>query len=73
MSELLTASNGESRTSKVGCVCRDWLVAYNSLLNLHAKSRQASAAEAVYQGMLHNGPKPDSISVNALIAAHAEV
>ena len=48
-------------------------MAYNALLNLHARSRQASAAEAVYQGMLQNGPKPDSISVNTLIAAHAEV
>ncbi len=52
---------------------RDWLIAYNALLNLHAKSGEASAAEAVYQGMLHNGPKPDSISVNTLIAAHAHV
>ncbi|CAL8466875.1 g6411 [Coccomyxa elongata] len=52
---------------------QDWLIAYNALLNLHAKSGEASAAEAVYQGMLHNGPKPDSISVNTLIAAHAHV
>lgn len=52
---------------------RDWLIAYNALLNLHAKSGAATAAEAVYQGMLHNGPKPDSISVNTLIAAHAHV
>ncbi len=52
---------------------RDWLIAYNALLNLHAKSGEASAAEAVYQDMLHNGPRPDSISVNTLIAAHAHV
>lgn len=59
--------------ASIDCMCRDWRVAYNALLNVYAKSGQASAAEAVYQAMLINGPRPDSISVNTTIAAHAQV
>lgn len=51
---------------------RGWRIAYNTLLNLHAKSGQAAAAEALYQGMAANGPRPDRVSMNTTIAAHAQ-
>jgi pentatricopeptide repeat protein len=56
-----------------GFCCRGWRVAYNAVLNLHAKTAEASRAEAVFQSMLSHGPAPDGISINSVIAAHAEV
>ena len=53
--------------------CRGWRIAYNSLLNLHAKTGSAEQAEEVYQAMLLNGPCPDSNSANTTIAAFAVV
>lgn len=54
-------------------VCRGWRIAYNSLLNLHAKSGRADLAEGVYQGMLLQGPSPNKNTVNSTIVAFATV
>ena len=54
-------------------VCRGWRIAYNSLLNMYAKSGRADLAEGVYQGMLLQGPLPNKNTVNSTIAAFATV
>ena len=59
--------------SDVHYFCRGWGIAYNSLLNLHAKTGQAEQAENVYQGMLLHGPSPNRNSINSTIAAFAAV
>jgi pentatricopeptide repeat protein len=51
---------------------RGWRIAYNALLNLHAKAGQAAEAEALFQGMLAAGPHPDRVSINTTISAHAQ-
>lgn len=57
----------------IGWDCRGWRIAYNAVLNLHAKCGHPSRAEATYKGMLSHGPAPDDVSVNCTIAAHAHV
>lgn len=60
-------------SQNLGCDCRGWRIAYNSLLNLHAKTGSAKLAESVYQEMLVQGPVPDKNSINSTIAAFAAV
>lgn len=51
--------------------CRSMLYALNSAILLHVSAKQYDAAIQIYRRMCAVGPKPDTVTINTLLAACA--
>ena len=54
------------------CGCRSMLYALNSAILLHTSAQQYDAAWQIYRRMCTVGPKPNTVTINTLLAACAD-